>query len=65
MLVVVCKWSWKNLQNENLGFNAATGEYVDMFEAGIVDPAKVERVAMQKCCFSCIFIINYWSYSNR
>ncbi len=34
-------------ENENLGFNAATGEYVDMFEAGIVDPAKVERVAMQ------------------
>ncbi|MGP2656509.1 chaperonin GroEL [Malaciobacter sp. WC5094] len=33
--------------NENFGFNAATGEYVDMFEAGIVDPAKVERVAMQ------------------
>jgi len=34
-------------ENENLGFNAATGEYVDMFVAGIVDPAKVERVAMQ------------------
>ena len=34
-------------KNENLGFNAATGEYVDMFEAGIVDPTKVERVAMQ------------------
>ncbi|WP_320036209.1 chaperonin GroEL [Halarcobacter sp.] len=33
--------------NDNFGFNAATGEYVDMFEAGIVDPAKVERVAMQ------------------
>lgn len=33
--------------SENYGFNAATGEYVDMFEAGIVDPAKVERVAMQ------------------
>jgi len=33
--------------NDNLGFNAATGEYVDMFVAGIVDPAKVERVAMQ------------------
>lgn len=32
---------------DNVGFNAATGEYVDMFEAGIVDPAKVERVAMQ------------------
>ncbi len=34
-------------ENENFGFNAANGEYVDMFEAGIVDPAKVERVAMQ------------------
>ncbi len=34
-------------KNENLGFNAANGEYVDMFEAGIVDPAKVERIAMQ------------------
>lgn len=33
--------------DENLGFNAATGEYVDMFAAGIVDPAKVERVAIQ------------------
>jgi chaperonin GroEL len=33
--------------NPNIGFNAATGEYVDMFEAGIVDPTKVERVAMQ------------------
>jgi chaperonin GroEL len=31
----------------NFGFNAANGEYVDMFKAGIVDPAKVERVAMQ------------------
>jgi chaperonin GroEL len=30
----------------NLGFNAATGEYVDMFEAGIIDPLKVERVAL-------------------
>ncbi len=34
-------------ENENYGFNAATGEYVDMFEAGIIDPVKVERVALQ------------------
>jgi chaperonin GroEL len=33
--------------NANIGFDAATGEYVDMFKAGIVDPTKVERVAMQ------------------
>jgi chaperonin GroEL len=32
--------------NENIGFNAATGEYVDMYEAGIIDPLKVERVAL-------------------
>ncbi|NEW60378.1 chaperonin GroEL [Sulfurovum sp. bin170] len=30
----------------NLGFNAATGEYVDMLEAGIIDPLKVARVAL-------------------
>ncbi len=32
--------------NENFGFNAANGEYVDMLEAGIIDPLKVERVAL-------------------
>ena len=31
----------------SFGFNAQTEEYVDMFEAGIVDPAKVVRVALQ------------------
>lgn len=29
------------------GLNAATGEYVDMFAAGIIDPAKVTRSALQ------------------
>ncbi len=36
----------ENATNENIGFNAATGEYVDMFEAGIIDPFKVGRVAL-------------------
>ena len=36
-----------NATEENLGFNAATGEYVNMLEAGIIDPLKVERVALQ------------------
>jgi chaperonin GroEL len=31
----------------DVGFNAATNEYVNMFEAGIVDPAKVTRSALQ------------------
>jgi len=29
------------------GFNAATGEWVDMVKAGIIDPAKVTRSALQ------------------
>ena len=36
-----------NSGEENLGFNAATGEYVNMLEAGIIDPLKVVRVALQ------------------
>jgi len=36
-----------NSTDANLGFNATTGEYVDMIEAGIIDPLKVERVALQ------------------
>jgi chaperonin GroEL len=30
-----------------LGYNVATGEVVNMFDAGILDPAKVTRVALQ------------------
>jgi chaperonin GroEL len=29
------------------GYNAASGEYGDMFKLGIVDPAKVARTALQ------------------
>ncbi len=36
----------ENADSDTVGFNAATGEYVDMFEAGIIDPFKVERVAL-------------------
>ena len=31
----------------NFGFNAASGEYGDMIEMGILDPAKVTRTALQ------------------
>jgi chaperonin GroEL len=34
-------------QKEGFGFNAITFEYVDMAKAGIIDPAKVERSAVQ------------------
>jgi chaperonin GroEL len=29
------------------GFNAATGEFVDLLKAGVIDPAKVTRAALQ------------------
>ena len=34
-------------KEKTYGFNAATGEYGDMMEFGIVDPAKVTRTALQ------------------
>ena len=33
--------------NGNFGFNAASGQYGDMFELGIIDPTKVTRTALQ------------------
>ncbi|WP_024787623.1 MULTISPECIES: chaperonin GroEL [unclassified Lebetimonas] len=33
--------------DDETGFNASSGEYVNMFETGIIDPAKVERIALQ------------------
>jgi chaperonin GroEL len=34
-------------KDENFGFNADTGEYGDMVKAGVIDPAKVTRLALQ------------------
>ena len=43
--VVVDKVS--NETEGNVGFNAATGEYVELIDAGIIDPAKVTRSTLQ------------------
>ncbi len=37
----------KEAKKVSEGFNAATEEFVDMFDAGIIDPAKVTRTALQ------------------
>jgi chaperonin GroEL len=34
-------------KSENFGFNAATEEYEDLVKAGVIDPAKVTRTALQ------------------
>jgi chaperonin GroEL len=37
----------KEEKNKNIGFNIITGEYVDMIKAGIIDPVKVSRGALE------------------
>ena len=37
----------KSLPDTSHGYNARTDEYGDMFEQGVIDPAKVSRVALQ------------------
>ncbi|KPL11709.1 molecular chaperone GroEL [candidate division BRC1 bacterium SM23_51] len=37
----------KEQKKSTVGFNAETGEYEDMVEAGIIDPTKVARTALQ------------------
>jgi chaperonin GroEL len=37
----------KEAKDENFGFNAETGEFVDMIKDGVIDPAKVTRLALQ------------------
>jgi chaperonin GroEL len=34
-------------KDDNFGFNAETGEYGDMVKMGVIDPAKVTRLALQ------------------
>lgn len=37
-------------RKDNEGYNVATGEYVDLVKAGVVDPKKVTRSALQNAC---------------
>ena len=37
----------KKQKSDSVGYNANTGEYIDMYKAGIVDPTKVTRSALQ------------------
>ena len=54
----------ENASNENIGFNAASGEYVDMFEAGIIDPFKVERVALINATSVSSLLLRQTNYSG-
>jgi chaperonin GroEL len=45
--VVVAGLLEKLEKEQNIGYDANTGQFVDMFKAGIIDPAKVTRTALQ------------------
>ena len=42
---------------DNEGYNALTGEYVDMIKAGILTPLKVERTALQNAAEVAILLL--------
>jgi chaperonin GroEL len=44
-------------EGDSRGYNAATGEWVDMFKAGILDPAKVTRSALQNAASIAAIVI--------
>ncbi len=45
--VVVAQLLEKLQKRNNIGYDANTGQFVDMFKAGIIDPAKVARTALE------------------
>ena len=45
--VVVAQLLEKLEKDKSIGYNAYTGEFVDMVKAGIIDPAKVARTALE------------------
>ena len=48
------------LKNDNFqfGYNAATGEYIDLSESGVIDPKKVTRTALQNASSIALLLIN-------
>ncbi len=45
--VIVAQLLEKLAENKKIGYDAGKGEFVDMFKAGIIDPAKVSKTALQ------------------
>jgi len=48
----------KEKENPRIGFNVLTGEFVDMVEAGIIDPAKVTKGAIENAASIAAMILS-------
>jgi chaperonin GroEL len=49
-----CVW---NSENRDFGFNAQTGEYEDLVKAGVVDPTKIVRIALQNATSMAVLML--------
>lgn len=45
--IIIFNLKAKNSEDKNIGYNFATNTFVNMYESGIIDPAKVTRCALQ------------------
>jgi chaperonin GroEL len=45
-------------RNSNLGYNAANGKFEDLVKAGVIDPKKVTRIALQNAASISLLLIN-------
>lgn len=48
----------READNKNLGFNAATGEYEDLVDSGVVDPTKVVRTALENASSVALLLLS-------
>ncbi|MGA8493547.1 MAG: chaperonin GroEL [Terriglobales bacterium] len=49
-----CVW---DSENRDFGFNAQTGEYEDLVKAGVVDPTKIVRIALQNATSMAVLML--------
>ena len=47
-----------SFKDKNIGFNAATGKYEDLLNAGVIDPKKVTRTALENATSVSLLLIN-------
>jgi len=52
-------------KDDNFGFNADTDEFGDMIKAGVIDPAKVTRLALQNAASIAGLIAHHRSAGGR
>ena len=44
---------------DDFGYNARLDKFENLYASGVIDPAKVTRVALEKCCFYRRYVLNY------